>query len=115
MARLRFHLDENVNVRIADGMRLQGLDVTTTQEAGLLSTGDHIQFRYAQESGRVLVTQDADFLRIASKQFDHFGILFFNHRKCSLGDVILSGVTLNSRVPAENMMGRIEFVSPLRK
>lgn len=32
---IRFHMDENVNTAIADGLRRRGIDVTTTAKAGL--------------------------------------------------------------------------------
>ena len=33
----RFHLDENVDPRVAAGLRLLGADVTTTADAGLIA------------------------------------------------------------------------------
>ncbi|MEM9538947.1 MAG: hypothetical protein AAGA60_05480 [Cyanobacteria bacterium P01_E01_bin.42] len=34
---IRFHLDENVDNSIADGLRRRGIDVTTTPEVELIS------------------------------------------------------------------------------
>jgi hypothetical protein len=34
---IRFHLDENVNGAIADGLRRRGIDVTNTPEAELIA------------------------------------------------------------------------------
>ncbi len=48
MARtIRFHLDENCDARIAAGLRLHGIDLTTTVEAGLLRASDEEQLRFA--------------------------------------------------------------------
>src|SRR6266498_1811198 len=63
---IRFHLDENVDPRIAAGLRLHGIDVTTTSEAGLLAASDLEQLDYIVREGRVIITQDTDFLRLAS-------------------------------------------------
>ncbi|MDM9382549.1 hypothetical protein QUB80_17765 [Chlorogloeopsis sp. ULAP01] len=41
--RIRFHLDENVDPAIALGLRQVGIDVTTSQEAKLLSRSDLAQ------------------------------------------------------------------------
>lgn len=43
---IRFHLDENVDAAIADGLRRRGIDVTTTAQADLLSASDeeHVEF-----------------------------------------------------------------------
>jgi hypothetical protein len=45
MARtIRFHLDENCDARIAAGLRLHGIELTTTPEAGLLRVSDQYNF-----------------------------------------------------------------------
>ena len=36
-ATIRFHLDENVPLAVAEGLRRRGVGVTTTSQAGLLS------------------------------------------------------------------------------
>jgi Domain of unknown function (DUF5615) len=41
---IRFHLDENVDPAIGDGLRRRGADVTTTQGVGLTSASDEKQF-----------------------------------------------------------------------
>ena len=60
---IRFHLDENVHHGVARGLRLRGIDVTTTTDSGLVEATDEGQFQFAVGEGRVLVTHDADFLR----------------------------------------------------
>ncbi|MFL6233223.1 MAG: hypothetical protein ACJ76N_08835 [Thermoanaerobaculia bacterium] len=45
-AEIRFHLDECVAGAIADGRR-RGIDVTTTRESGLISSGDLDQLAFA--------------------------------------------------------------------
>ena len=53
---IRFHLDENVNPAIAVGLRKRGIDVTTSQEVGLLGVSDLEQLAYARREGRVILT-----------------------------------------------------------
>jgi hypothetical protein len=44
MARtIRFHLDENCDRAVAEGLRRRGVDVTVTPEVGLLSATDEAQ------------------------------------------------------------------------
>jgi len=62
---IRFHLDENRHHAIAEGLRRRGVDVTTTADAGLLSTSDEVQAAHCLAVGRVIVTQDRDFLRLS--------------------------------------------------
>jgi predicted nuclease of predicted toxin-antitoxin system len=61
---IRFHLDEHADPAIADGLRRRGADVTTTSEADLRGATDAQQLAYAIANGRMLVTQDQDFLQI---------------------------------------------------
>ena len=51
---IRFHLDENVNPVIAAGLSNRGIDVTTSQEVGLLGASDLEQLAYAIREGRVI-------------------------------------------------------------
>lgn len=45
--RICFHLDENVDPDIALALRRAGMDVTTSQEANLLSQSDMVQLEFA--------------------------------------------------------------------
>ena len=63
---IRFHLDEHCDPAIAAGLRLHGVDVTTTPEAGLLNADDKEHITYGVATDRVIFTQDQDFLRIAA-------------------------------------------------
>ena len=57
-----FHLDEHCDPAIAAGLRLHGVDVTSTAEAGLLHARDEDHLAYGVATGRVIFTQDQDFL-----------------------------------------------------
>ncbi|HEX5317161.1 MAG TPA: DUF5615 family PIN-like protein [Candidatus Kapabacteria bacterium] len=109
MAEIRFHLDESVTSKVARALRLQNLDMTTTQEAGLRSSPDESQFEYAKREQRVLITKDTDFLRIASKDWNHSGILYCDP-STTVGQIVLACVTLQSSLSMEDIRGRIEFV-----
>ena len=73
---VRFHLDEHIDPDIALALRAHGIDVTTTLEQGLGASDDNEHSRRAQQERRVIVTDDSDFLRIASTTFDHLGIVY---------------------------------------
>ena len=49
LGRIRYHLDENVNLAIAQGLRRAGIDVTTSRDVGLLGKSDleHLLFATA--------------------------------------------------------------------
>jgi predicted nuclease of predicted toxin-antitoxin system len=82
---IRFHLDEHVDPAIAAGLRARGIDVTTTIEAGLESATDETHLQFALGEGRVIFTQDRDFLRLHAAGAPHAGITYCeqqtrNHR-----------------------------------
>ena len=70
---IRFHLDEHVDPAVADGMRRRGIDVTTTAEAGLLGAADTAHIAFANQSGRVIFTNDDDFLSLHGQGVAHPG------------------------------------------
>ena len=62
--KIKFHLDENVRSAVAQGLCRREIDVTTTPEQSLIGISDKKQLEFARSKGRVIFTQDTDFLRI---------------------------------------------------
>lgn len=58
----RVLLDVYVPLAVADALRRRGIDVSTAQEEGLSLSDDESLLEQSSAQGRVLVTQDADFL-----------------------------------------------------
>jgi hypothetical protein len=76
MAPIKFLTDEHVARAVIHGLRQRGIDVVTTAEAGLLQAPDDRLLSHARVEGRVMVTQDSDYLAMHSAGFDHAGIAF---------------------------------------
>ena len=93
---IRFHLDENCASAIAMGLRRHGIDVTTTPEAGLLGTLDPEQVAYALPLGRVIFTQDGDFLGIHGSGSPHPGIAYRPKDSRTIGQIIDSLILIFS-------------------
>lgn len=108
--RIRFHLDEPVDPVIARALRKHGIDVTTTQEAGLRALPDADQLEFARRERRVIVTQDTDFLRIAGSTTDHPGIAFCQQGSRSIGTIIERLILIYEVLTAEEIAGRVEFL-----
>ncbi len=72
--KLKFHLDESVSNAIAKGLRMRGIDVTTSPEKGLMGSSDEEQLAYALSQGRVIFTFDDDFLVLSSMGLEHWGL-----------------------------------------
>ncbi len=85
---IRFHLDEHVARAVAVGLRRRGMDVTTTADAGLLGAGDADHLTYATAQGRLVFTEDEDFLTLASQGVAHAGIAYSRQNTRSTGEVI---------------------------
>ena len=68
MDRVRFQLDEHVSPAIARALRRRGIDAITAREADLLGAPDAEPLAHAHAQGRVMVTQDDDFLSLHHEQ-----------------------------------------------
>ncbi len=108
--RIRFHLDENVDPAIALGLRRYGIDATITTEAGLRGQTDEAQLEFIQQSQRVIFTQDADFLVIASRNSNHPGITYCKKGTRSIGEIIERLVVIYEVLTPEEMIGNVEFL-----
>jgi len=108
--RIRFHLDEHVDPDIARALRQHGIDVSTTVEVGLRTASDPAQLAYVQREGRVLVTHDADFLRLASDGVDHPGIAYCHKSARSLGEIIRNLILIHEVLTPEEIARRVEYL-----
>lgn len=91
---IRFHLDEHCPHAIAEGLRRLGIDVTTATDAGLLRAADedHVAFGLAQ--GRVIFTEDDDFLSLNARGVPHAGIAYCHQQTRSIGEIIAALVLI---------------------
>jgi predicted nuclease of predicted toxin-antitoxin system len=89
---MRFYFDENVHGAITQALLRENIDVVTAQEDGYNGHPDPEILERAIQLGRLLFTQDNDFLTLAHlAQTDgtHFyGILYCNQRKLTVGAII---------------------------
>ena len=108
--RIRFHLDEQVDFAIARALRRYGVDITTTAEAGLRTASDAEQLAYARREQRVLITYDADFLRLAAAGTDHAGIAFCLRAGRSVGEIIRSLLLIHELLRPEEIENRVEYL-----
>lgn len=107
---IRFHLDETCRIALANGLRLRGLDVTTTPDAGLLGAVDPVQLAHAHRQGRVLFTHDADFIALHNRGAPHSGIVYCHQYRHPLGEVIRRLVNLWSTREAGELVGQLIYL-----
>jgi predicted nuclease of predicted toxin-antitoxin system len=89
---VKFYMDVHVHGAITVGLRSRSVDVLTAQEDGAAELDDPPLLDRATELGRVLVTQDQDFLRegaLRQRSGEMFaGIIFAAQSIPSIGPYI---------------------------
>jgi predicted nuclease of predicted toxin-antitoxin system len=108
--RIRYHLDENVNLAIAQGLRLAGIDVTTSSEVGLLGKSDEEHLMFANAQKRILLSHDDDLLVLAHRGYAHYGIAYCRKDDRSTGYIIRMLILLYEVALSDEMKGKIEYL-----
>ena len=107
--KLKFHLDESVSNAIAKGLRMRGIDVTTSPEEGLIGASDEERLAYALSQGRVVFTFDDDFLVLSSMGLEQYGIIY-SHQRQSIGKIISNLVLIWECLEPDYLYKNVEFL-----
>jgi predicted nuclease of predicted toxin-antitoxin system len=107
---IRFHLDEHCPHAIAEGLRRRGIDVTTSTDAGLLQAPDPDQVAFGLAQGRVIFTEDDDFLALAARGARHAGIVYCHQQTRSIGQIIDILTLIWEICEPEEMADRVEYL-----
>lgn len=80
MGKLRIYTDENVDVRIAEGLRRRKIDAFSASEKGALGFDDKQHFEKANELQAAIFTHDPHFIEIAENLVksgkQQYGLIF---------------------------------------
>ena len=106
---IRLYIDEHVSKAVAYGLRQRGVDVLTTAEAAMLAAPDEEQLALALSGGRVIVSQDVDFLRLHASGSRHAGIIF-GPQGTTTGDMIRGIMLVVEVLGSDEMLDHVEFV-----
>lgn len=114
MERVSFYLDEHIQTSLTDALRLRGVDILTTQEAGNIGFNDYDQLNYAQEKGRVLLSYNKkDFAKIhyefMKNDKSHTGIVLSN--QLPIGQVLKRLMRLYFTLSKEEIRNRLEYLN----
>lgn len=110
MSQIKFYLDENMDIEIAEQLRRKGIAVVTVRELGTLGDSDENHLKQASEMGHVLCTQDRDFLRLHTEGFTHIGIVFGEHFQSTIGGWVRALQGLHTTTTSEEMIGQVRFL-----
>lgn len=82
----------------------------TTSQTGLLSATDQEHLALALAEGRVIFTQDSDFVELHLAGNPHSGIVFCAQQRRSLGEIIRGLELIWEILDPEDMRNRLEYL-----
>lgn len=111
------YIDVNVPAAMSQGLRHRGIDVLTSQEDGTRSWADEALLDRATQLNRILVTQDGDFLEIASHWQscgrDFAGVVYSHQRSAGIGRIVDDLELLATCADQHELLNRVTYL-PLR-
>jgi predicted nuclease of predicted toxin-antitoxin system len=84
--------------------------VTTTVEAGLRGALDPEHVAWALAEGRVIFTQDRDFIILHRSGISHLGIVYCHSQSASLSRIIYGLQLVWEVYEPEEMHNRLEYI-----
>jgi hypothetical protein len=105
-------MDEHVPKAVTEGLRRRGVDVLTAQGADMRSANDNEHLELAVREGRVVFTQDVDFLRLYAAGIAHRGIVYAS-QQTPVRHVVRGLMLIYDVLNPEEMVNHVEFLSPL--
>ena len=113
---LPVYMDVHVPVGVTEGLRRKGVDAFTAQDDAADRKSDEELLQRATELGRVLLTQDADFLAIAARWQENarnFGGVLFAPQGTPIGRIIDDAEICLACLGSEDVRDRLLHL-PLR-
>lgn len=110
---LRVYADECVDARIVAGVRRRGVDMVTAADEGMLGRADQDHLTRAIDLGRIVLSADHDFLRLAQERVeaaDPFPGLIFILPATRVGDAVRAIALMAETLSPDNLKGWIEWV-----
>jgi len=114
---VKFYMDVHIPYTMTEELRIRGVDVLTAQQDGTRRLPDAALLDRANELGRILVTEDKDFLKEAAiRQRNNLpfnGIIFISTSSASLGECIAELELIANAATPEEMANLVTFL-PLK-
>ncbi len=111
---LSFYLDHHVPMAIAAGLRQRHINVLTAQDDGRADWDDDRLLERALELGRVVFTQDRDFLVLAAdwqRQRREFAGMVYGHQlRVTIGGAVHDLAIIATLISLDEMRNRVEFL-----
>ncbi|MCC6126379.1 MAG: DUF5615 family PIN-like protein [Pirellulales bacterium] len=111
---LRFYMDHHVPRAISISLRQRGIDLLTALEDSRERASDESILLRAAELGRIVYTNDEDFLGIAHRWNQagqpFAGIVFAQQQRSGIGKIIEDLDLIAQVMEAEEMSNRVQFI-----
>lgn len=105
-SRVSFYLDESLSPEIVTQLRMQGIDIIR----GPLRADDLVHLERATDMGRVVCTEDDDFLKLAAQGKTHAGIIWGEQNKRSIGDWVKYLGFIHALCDADELRNEVYFL-----
>jgi predicted nuclease of predicted toxin-antitoxin system len=107
-------MDHHVPGAVTLGLRSRGIDVITALEDGRDKVDDEELLHRASQLGRILYTQDQDYLSIADRRRKEglifSGIVYAHQQSLSLGKAIADLEMVVQVLEAKDMQNQVQFL-----
>ncbi len=109
-----FYMDEHIHSSITLGLRLRAVDVLTVQEDRNSGISDVLLLDRATELGRVVFSQDQDFLVEAQRRqvadIPFAGVVYAQQRTISIGDCVRDLEIIAKACNLEDLLNQVQFL-----
>ena len=114
---LRLYMDHHVRAEITDGLRQRGVDVLTAHEDGAREIDDTTLLDRAASLGRVVFSQDSDFLMEAARRQriggPFGGVVYAHQLRVTVGQCVDDLELIANVCDAEELKNQVLYL-PLR-
>lgn len=111
---LALYLDHHVPCAIANGLRARAVDILTCQEDGTTTLDDDSLLDRALALGRVVFTEDEDFLAIVHRRLqaglEFAGVAYAHQLGISIGQAVRDLELLAKVFDPDDMRNRVEYL-----
>jgi len=76
----------------------------------VIGAEDREHLAFAEGAGRVVITQDVDFLKLHAQGTTHAGIAFWRQQTRSVGDVMRRLLLIHAAMSPDEMKNRVEYL-----
>ena len=106
---IQFFFDEHLPLAAAKALNERGIETLSVTDTFRRGISDGEQLSWATERGLVMVTCDADFIRLHAEMPNHAGIVYVSG-KPTIGRLVRGLILIHQLIDSAEMCGQLEFL-----